>query len=87
LHDGFQKNSLVHENPTTCRDLKLVSAFMNVNGRRGGNNCWDYGTIDFGITWNYLELFFEFLQNLHKIPLEFLELLWNSWNSIGITAR
>jgi hypothetical protein len=23
----------VHENPTTCRVLKLVSAFMNVNGR------------------------------------------------------
>jgi hypothetical protein len=22
----------------------------------------------FGITWNYLELFLEFLENLHKIP-------------------
>jgi hypothetical protein len=29
----------------------------------------------------------EFLENLHKIPLEFLELLWNSWNSFGISAR
>jgi hypothetical protein len=40
----------------------------------------------FGIPWNYLELFLEFLENLHKIPLEFLELLWNSWNSNGITG-
>jgi hypothetical protein len=31
-----------------------------------------------GITWNYLELFLEFLENLHKIPSEFQELLWNS---------
>jgi hypothetical protein len=31
----------------------------------------------FGIPWNYMELFLEFLENLHKIPLEFLELLWN----------
>jgi hypothetical protein len=34
----------------------------------------------FGIlldSWNFLELFLEFLENLHKIPLEFLELLWN----------
>ncbi len=34
-----------------------------------------------GITWNFLE----FLENLHKIPLEFLELLWDSWNSDGIS--
>jgi hypothetical protein len=34
-----------------------------------------------GIKWNYLELFLEFLENLHKIPLTFLELFWNS---IGI---
>jgi hypothetical protein len=39
-----------------------------------------------GITWNYLELFMEFLENLHKIPLEFLELLWNYWNSNRITG-
>ncbi len=30
---------------------------------RGGNS-WDYSTIDF---WNSLELFLEFLENLHKI--------------------
>jgi hypothetical protein len=24
---------------------------------RGGNNCWDYGTIGFGIPWNSMELF------------------------------
>jgi hypothetical protein len=36
------------------------------------------------IPWNYLEIFLEFLENLHKIPLEFLELLWNYWNSDGI---
>jgi hypothetical protein len=40
----------------------------------------------FGIPWNYLELFLEFHKNLRKIPLEFLELLWNSWNSNGITG-
>ncbi len=33
MHDGIQKNSLVHENLTTCRVLKLVSASVNVNGR------------------------------------------------------
>jgi hypothetical protein len=38
----------------------------------------------FEIPWNYLELFLEFLENLHKIPMEFSELLWNSF---GITAR
>jgi hypothetical protein len=37
--------------------------------------------------WNSLELILEFHKNLYKIPLEFLELLWNSNNSIGITAR
>jgi hypothetical protein len=31
-----------------------------------------------GITWNYLELFLEFLENLHITLMEFLELLWNS---------
>jgi hypothetical protein len=25
-------------------------------GNRGGNTSWDYGTIDFGILWNSLEL-------------------------------
>jgi hypothetical protein len=30
-----------------------------------------------GIPWNYLELFLELQINLHKIPLEFLEFLWN----------
>ncbi len=33
MHDGIQQNSLVHENPTTCRVLKLVTVFVNVNGR------------------------------------------------------
>ncbi len=41
----------------------------------------------FNSPWNYLELFLEFHKNLDKIPLEVLELLWNYWNSIGITAR
>jgi hypothetical protein len=30
---------------------------MLVISHRGGNKCWDYGTIDFGIPWNYLEFF------------------------------
>ncbi len=30
---NIQQYSLVHENPTTCRVLKLVTAFVNVNGR------------------------------------------------------
>jgi hypothetical protein len=33
---------------------------------------------------NYLDFFLELQINLHKIPLEFLELLWNSWNCDGI---
>jgi hypothetical protein len=55
------------------------------NVSRGGHNFWDYWTIDFwnscrflGILVIYLELFLEFLENLHKIPLEFLEFWWNS---------
>jgi hypothetical protein len=34
----------------------IKSATHNVSKTaifRGGNNCWDYSTIDFGILWNY----------------------------------
>jgi hypothetical protein len=34
LHDGIQQSSLAHENPTTCRVLKLMTAFVNVSGRK-----------------------------------------------------
>ncbi len=44
---------------------------------RGGNTSWDYGTIDFGIIWNYF-------WNSTKFCIKFH---WNSWNYIGITAR
>jgi hypothetical protein len=52
------------------RGLKLF-----LQNRRGGNNCWDYWTIDFKILWNPLDLFSKFHEKLHEILWEFQ---WNS---------
>jgi hypothetical protein len=54
---------------------------------RGGNNCWDYGTIEFRILSNSLELLgiiWSYFWNSSKICIKFH---WNSWNSFGFTAR
>ncbi len=53
---------------------KSLFHFHLYSSSRGGNNCWDYGTIDFGIIWNYF-------WNSLKICIKFH---WNSWNYFGI---
>ncbi len=89
MHDGIQKNSLVHENPTTCRVLKLVSAFVNVNGRDRvlNTNNPRYAQAEKGLNYTHLsyKLIQTYIQTSHDESKEIEQVSYSLTDDNGST--